>query len=116
LDEWEKKHKMFIADLSTKNELLEDVIKSVVSRLLVIKVEIRDFKVSITDSVNLAKPKIITLKIEKIISYGCDTNWQEVSKIENSSIGFVNRMVKIIKLQVLILKDNEGFNLEESKY
>ncbi len=115
LDEWEKKHKAFISDLSKRNELFEDVLSNVIDRLLVVKIEIRDFRASITDNVTTSNTKIITLKIDRIVSHGCASLWQEANKIEDSKLGMMNRIIKLTKFQVLILNDKKEYNLEESK-
>jgi len=85
-----------------------------IDKLLVIKVEIRDIKINITDNVTTPTPRVISLRIERIVSFGCDSSWQEVPQVDKNELGKVFRNTKIIKLNVLILKENEEFDLDES--
>ena len=111
LDEWEQRHKKFIEQIKKKDEGIQDMLNLAIDKLLVIKVEIRDIKINITDNVTTQVPKIISFRIDKVTSFGCDANWQEISTMNMDK---VFRSIRVTKLTALILNENEVFDLDES--
>jgi len=89
---------------------MEEVI---LNKLLVIKVEIKNIKITITDNVATDKTKIIYLYIDKIITYGCDNQWQEISSLDDTNL--VHRALNVSDFQV-ILQDDSKNDFEESMY
>ena len=52
--------------------------KIIINRLIPIKIEIKDVKIVITDTVTSNVTKKIALNISDITSYGCDNAWEPI--------------------------------------
>lgn len=109
LDEWEKRHREFLQNLMKKETLLERII---INRLIPMKIEIKDIKIVITDTVTTDTEKKICLNIANITSYGCNSNWEPILQ-QKDDMENIRRLFKVNKININI---NENKNIKEEDF
>lgn len=102
LEEWEKRHKDFLSNLTKKDTLIESLVMNV---LIPIKVELKNIRIVITDTVTspLGEEKKIALNISSILSYGINQKNEPIIEL-NDKEQIIKRIFKISKMYVNIFK------------
>lgn len=92
LKEWEDRHKSFIDQIKKEESGLE---VRIFNRLITIKVEIKDFRVVVTDTISATSSnyKKIGLFINSITSYGCDEKGDSITEQDRRD----DKIIRIVK-------------------
>jgi hypothetical protein len=101
LEDWEKRHKENLANLLKKKNVFEDII---MNRLLPFKLELKDVKIIITDTITSHSVKKIALNINSVTSYGCDDKWEQQAT-QKADDNVIRRLFKIHKMYISIYKE-----------
>lgn len=95
LDDWEKRHKEFLANLMKKDSLLE---KLIVSRLIPLRIEVKDVQILVKNTItSIDNPHVISVNLSSLTSFGCNEKFENIL-VQNEDMTSIYRVVKVTKL------------------